>query len=276
MKGDRIEPGDQLKMERVYRKMTIHEFGKENEELLVLFHPLGVHFDIFNKVVPILQKYYHLIIPAIPGFDPDEPKKDFTSVEQIADEIAAWIIDHHRGCVKCLYGCSMGGAITARLLAAGKINAECAVIDGGITPYPFWKPLTYLVGVRDFIMMEIGKHMSVKMLRSIFDPEKYTEDDLQYVKVCMRGMRMKTIWCSFYSCNNYVMPKSVSAGNCRIAYWYGADEKRARRRDIAYICKVFPDVQVMENAGMGHAEFFTLHSQAFCRKLMAWICLSTG
>ena len=36
--------------------MTIHEFGKENEETLVLLHPLGVRWDIFNSIVPILKK----------------------------------------------------------------------------------------------------------------------------------------------------------------------------------------------------------------------------
>ena len=138
--------------------MTIHEFGEENKELLVLFHPLGVRWDVFNYVTPILKKDYHLVIPAMPGFDPDAPKTDFTSVEQIADEMAVWLIDHGFGRIKCLYGCSMGGGIVARMLAVGKVDADCAVMDGGMTSYPFWKPLTYLVGVRDFVMMEIGRH----------------------------------------------------------------------------------------------------------------------
>lgn len=56
--------------------MTIHEFGKENEETLVLLHPLGVRWDIFNSIVPILKKDYHIVIPAIPGFDPDMPEAD--------------------------------------------------------------------------------------------------------------------------------------------------------------------------------------------------------
>lgn len=254
--------------------MTVHEFGKGNKELLILFHPLGARWDIFNYVTPILEKDFHLVIPAMPGFDPDAPKTDFTGVERIADETAAWLIKHGHESITCLYGCSMGGAVAARMLAVGKIRIDCAVLDGGMTPYRFWKPLTYLIGIRDFIMLEIGKHMSVKALRSMFDPEKYTEEDLKYIKTAMNGMSAKTIWRSFYSCNNYSMPNPVLPVNCRIAYWYGSDEKKARKWDIAYIRKAFPHVQIVENAGMNHAEFFTLHPKEFCEELSAWIRLS--
>ena len=71
--------------------MTIHEFGEENESLLILFHPLGVHWDVFNYVVPLLKDGYHLVIPALPGFDPDAPEADFISVEQIADEMTTML-----------------------------------------------------------------------------------------------------------------------------------------------------------------------------------------
>lgn len=114
--------------------MTVHEFGEKNEDVLVLFHPLGVRWDIFNYVIPTLQKHYHLVIPALPGFDPDMPKTDFTSVEQIADEMASWLMHHGLDSITCLYGCSLGGAVVARMLATRKISVDCAVIDGGMTP----------------------------------------------------------------------------------------------------------------------------------------------
>jgi len=51
--------------------MTIHEFGKENEQVIVLVHPSVVMWDYFEYVIPLLEKKYHLIIPALPGYDPD-------------------------------------------------------------------------------------------------------------------------------------------------------------------------------------------------------------
>ena len=96
--------------------MTIHEFGKENGQVVVLVHPSIVMWDYFEYVIPLLEKKYHLIIPAVPGYDPDV-KNDFTSVEEISAGIENWLIGNKLSNVACLYGCSMGGSIVTRMLA---------------------------------------------------------------------------------------------------------------------------------------------------------------
>ena len=100
-----------------------------------MFHPLGVWWDVFEYVIPELEKIFHLIIPAVPGMDPDVPLRDFSSIEDIAEEIEEWLIANGHAHVKGLYGCSMGGALVIRMLADGAVKADNAVIDGGITPY---------------------------------------------------------------------------------------------------------------------------------------------
>lgn len=49
----------------------------------MLIHPSVVKWDYFENVIPLLQEKYHLLIPALPGYD-FENDSDFTSVEQIA------------------------------------------------------------------------------------------------------------------------------------------------------------------------------------------------
>ena len=95
--------------------MTIHEFGKENDKIMVLLHPAVVMWDFFEYVIPVLKKDYHLIVPAIPGYDPDI-KSDFTSVEDIAEELEIWLTAKGITQVDCIYGCSMGGAFITKLL----------------------------------------------------------------------------------------------------------------------------------------------------------------
>ena len=41
-------------------------------------------------MIPLLQEKYHLLIPALPGYD-FENDSDFTSVEQIASELNDWL-----------------------------------------------------------------------------------------------------------------------------------------------------------------------------------------
>ena len=84
--------------------MTVHEFGKENKKILILIHPSIVMWDYFEYVIPLLDKDFHLVIPSIPGYNPDR-KDDFTSVEEIAAEMEAWLINRSISEVECVYGC---------------------------------------------------------------------------------------------------------------------------------------------------------------------------
>ena len=72
--------------------MTIHEYGQENKKLLILVHPAVVMWDYFERIVPLMQEDLHIIIPALPGYDEDEIN-DFTSVEEIAEELADWLLE---------------------------------------------------------------------------------------------------------------------------------------------------------------------------------------
>ncbi len=137
--------------------MTVHEFGKENGDVVVLIHPSAVMWDYFEHVIPLLRDRFHLILPALPGYDETAPDEDYTSVEQIATELAGWL--DANGCrqVACLYGCSMGGSVVLRMLADEKVDIQNAVVDGGITPYRLPWIVTRLIAVRDFLLVCIGR-----------------------------------------------------------------------------------------------------------------------
>ena len=49
--------------------MKIYEYGEENPECILLIHPSLVTWDYFENVIPLLEEHYHLLIPAIPGYD---------------------------------------------------------------------------------------------------------------------------------------------------------------------------------------------------------------
>ena len=251
--------------------ITVHEYGKDNKNIIVMFHPLGVWYDVFEYVTPILEKDYYLIIPAIPGLDPDNPKSEFTSIEDIESKITDYLIKSGHSHVKCLYGCSMGGSLVIRMLASNKIITDFAVIDAGITPYEMNKFFTYCIGVRDWCMTQIGKYASVNSLSSVFDPKKYKENDILYIKKVLNSMSSKTIWNGFYSTNNYSMPKDFKEPTCKIQYWFGDEEKKERELDINFIKKVYPKTIFVENKGQNHAEFFSLHPVEFCKQLKEFI-----
>ena len=231
--------------------MTVHEFGKENKKTVVLIHPSAVMWDYFEYVIPLLETKYHLVIPALPGYDKDCPG-DFTSVENIAAELAEWLNSCGIKKLSCIYGCSMGGSVVTRFLADNRIKTDCAVIDGGIMPYRLPYIVTRLIAVKDFLLIFSGKLGGIKLIEKAFTSDEYAKEDLQYIADVLKMMSAKTIWRTFDSCNNHAMPADVKTGCGRIEYWYASTEKKARKGDLAYIKNVLPQTVFKEFEDIGH------------------------
>lgn len=235
--------------------MTIYEFGKENEKTVLLVHPSLVMWDYFDLVIPLLEKKYHVIVPALPGYD-EKSGQDFTSVEEIADALSQLSSSFN-----LVYGCSMGGAVVVRMLGLGKVPIQNAVIDGGITPYQMPKFLTVFPAVRDFLMVSMGKWGGKKLLMKAFDTDVYSEEDMEYVEKVFRFISLKTIWRTFYSTNNYDMPRPVPETNTNIEYWFADVEEKSRKLDIQYIKQNFPKTRFVKTAGVGHGGLAPFHPQ---------------
>lgn len=244
--------------------MTIHEFGQENQQVIVLVHPSIVMWDYFQYVIPLMEEKYHLIIPAIPGYDPDV-KNDFTSVEEIAAELAQWLTDHHHKEVTCLYGCSMGGSIVIRMLADHKIRIQNAVIDGGITPYRLPWIITRLIAIRDFLLIYTGKLGGAKLLEKAFATDELSKEDAEYAAGVLKMLSAKTVWRTFESCNNYSMPENAYTDCPNIEYWVAEKEVKDRRWDMAYVKETFPTTVFRKIHGVGHGGLAPFNPEKFVR-----------
>lgn len=246
--------------------MKIHEFGIHNKIRIVLIHPSAVMWDYFEYVIPLLEKDFHLIVPALPGYDKDHSKENFTSVEHIADALAKWLNKKNLHTVDLLYGCSMGGSIVLRMLADNSIEVKNAVVDGGITPYQLPWIATRFIAVRDFLMISMGKIGGLKLLEKAFSTDDYSKEDLKYLAGVLHFMSYKTIWRTFESCNNYAMPKGIIRYNGKLQYWYGDKEKKDREWDIQYVREHFPTAEFIEIADMGHGSMASLHPQEMAER----------
>jgi len=246
--------------------MNIHEFGKENSKAVLLIHPSVVKWDYFERVIPRLEGKYHLIVPALPGYDFDNDS-DFTSVEQIASDLNAWMKE--RGITKlyAVYGCSMGGSI-ALLVAMGQlIPIDHCVMDGGITPYQLPWIITRLIAVRDYLMMMLGRAGGVKLLEKAFATDEYSAEDLQYVAGVLQHCSRKTLWRTFESCNNYKVPSPIPAVETKLHYWYAENEERERDWDIRYMKKTFPQTEFTVLPRLGHGGLALLKPELFAKMI---------
>lgn len=246
--------------------MRIYEFGKENQECILLIHPSLVTWDYFEYVIPILEKKYHLLIPALPGYDLTDDSQ-FSSVGKAALELTEDL--QHKGIrgVKTIYGCSMGGSIVLRMAADGKLKAENYILDGGITPYQLPWLLTRFIALRDFGLMALGKLGGEKVIIKAFSSTQFSEEDLKYLTNIFRHCTYKTLWNTFDSCNNYKMPKEIMKFQGRIYYWYAEKERRARDWDLKYMKKFIPDTIFRSFEGMDHGDMALFYPEFMAQEL---------
>ncbi len=246
--------------------MTIHEFGTKNKSAVVLIHPALVMWDYFEYVIPLLEDRYHLIIPALPGYDEEKPG-DFTGVEQIASELTDRLIENGHTEIACIYGCSMGGAIVTKLLSDNRIKPESAIIDGGITPYQLPRIVTRLIAVRDFLLVSMGKLGGIRLLEKAFTSDEYSEEDLRYIEKVLKFASAKTIWRTFESCNNYDMPEQIHTACPHMEYWYAQSEEQDRKWDIRYIKLHFPKTAFRTFEEVGHGGLAALKPELLASEL---------
>ena len=251
--------------------MTVYEYGKDNKKTVVLIHPSVVMWDFYEYVIPLLEKDFHVIIPALPGYDEKNPKTNFTGIESISEELAAWFIENSITEIDLLYGCSMGGSVVLRMLADNIIAVRNTICDGGITPYQIPWIITRFIAVKDFLLISTGKIGGFGLLEKAFATDEYSKEDLQYMAKVLHFISYKTISRTFESCNNYSMPKGTINYSGHFEYWYGDKELKERKKDISYVKSRFLNVKFIEMKDMGHGSMPAMYPEKMVERIMALI-----
>ena len=106
------------------------EFGKENNNIILLLHGGGLSWWNYEDVAKSLQKDYHVILPILDGHAKSE--KPFTSIEDNADEIINFIDTHLGGSVFLIGGLSLGGQILLEILSQRNDICKYAIIESAL------------------------------------------------------------------------------------------------------------------------------------------------
>lgn len=252
--------------------MKVLEYGKEKEKTL-LFLPCTAEPEwAFTDAVTLLAQDHHVLQIVYDGHG-GTVGEDFISVERTVDEVTDWLHGHGINALDAAYGCSLGGACLTRLLALGELPVGRAIIDAGITPYQLpllargaicladWAGFRLLAGNR-------------RILEMAYPPERWTLPGRDPVKeydaleAYLKTYSSRSVRNIFWSANNYALPKKPAQTPCRIIYWYGDEEKKARHGNIRFIKRYFPNARTRGIPKMEHAELVMLHPQEFYRRAM--------
>lgn len=161
--------------------MKFYESGNKDNPVILLIPGTCCHYSLFDKVKPLLEERFYVVVVSFDGFDENE-NTTYISMDDETIKIENYIKDNFNNHIKCIYGCSLGGSFAAYLVQRGNINVDHIIIgssdfddDNKLMATIKGKIITPIM----YKMINTGKlpnFMNKKMEKiKVEDPKKYEE-----------------------------------------------------------------------------------------------------
>jgi len=112
------------------RQMKIVEYGKNNEDVIILLHGGGLSWWNYREVAEYLSDRFHIVMPILNGHS--ESDVPFTSIENNAKEIISYIDENFGGRVLLIGGLSLGGQVLIEILSQRSDICSFAIIESAL------------------------------------------------------------------------------------------------------------------------------------------------
>ena len=110
--------------------MQYVEYGAHNSQTVILLHGGGLSWWNYREVALLLADKYHVVLPILDGHaDSDAP---FTSIEDNAARLIAYIDKHHCSSVYAVGGLSLGGQIAVEMLTQRSDICRFALLESAL------------------------------------------------------------------------------------------------------------------------------------------------
>ncbi|MBQ3281944.1 MAG: alpha/beta fold hydrolase [Eubacterium sp.] len=160
--------------------MVFHTFGNISNTVMMLIHGMLTPWQIWEDAAEYFSGEYFVVVPELDAHTEDEPT-GFCSVEEEAEKIREYALEHFGGKISVLCGLSMGGRIAADIAAMPDIHVDCLVLDGApLVGFPhlliaFLKK-SYVDIVRKSKMRD---PKTLEDCKRVFLPERYMDSFLK-------------------------------------------------------------------------------------------------
>jgi len=233
------------------------EYGKEHKEVIILLHGGGLSWWNYREVGAKLSSDYHVFLPILDGHA--ESSCDFTSIEENAARIIAFIDEQFGGSVLLIGGLSLGGQIVLEILSQRKDICQYALIESAlVVPSKF----TYAMIKPAFGSCHgLIKHrwFSKLQFRSLRMPQALFED--YYRDTCSIS---KSNMIAFLEANAlYCIKPSVADCSAKAYVFVGEKEHNAMRKSARIINDALSESTLQILPGMYHGAFSINHADNY-------------
>ena len=240
--------------------MIVKEYGKSNKDIIILLHGGGLSWWNYEEVSEILKSNYHVILPILDGHSGSD--RDFTSIENNANEIIEYIDNNYNGNVKLIGGLSLGAQILLDILSKRDNICEYVIIESALVcPMKMTNRLIELL-----INMSYGlinkkwfsklQFKSLKIKEELFD--KYYIDSSNITKDNM---------ISFLKANSNYHLKNIKTNKSKSIVMVGSKERPIMIKSAKIIHDELINSELEILSGYYHGDLSINHPNEYAEKV---------
>ena len=241
--------------------MIFEEYGKENQDVVLLLHGGGLAPWNFADAARALQNDFRVVLPVLDGHAGSD--RNFRSIEDNAEEILRFIDETCGGKVLLLGGLSLGAQIVTEILSRRKDACAFAIVESAcVIPMKataaLLKPalaLSYpLVKMKWFARLQF-RALNIKP--SLF--ERYFADS----KAVSRENML-----AFLRANCLYQAKE-SLRECRstVIVAVGSRERSVMKKSAKTLCDLLPRSRLLFLSGFSHGEWSVNYGKDYAAAL---------
>lgn len=240
--------------------MNFQVFGKKQAPTLLLIPGLGVSYEIFLPLIRLVEDKFHIIAVEVDGFTLGKRTR-FTSVDDQATQVIAYVQTHFDGHLDCSYGLSLGGKILSRILERNVLTINHAILDAApLLPLPRWlvNPLRHYQAINVWTC-----YHWTGFWKAVFRSHYFVVLLDECKKTWPWGGRQAVLdgYKSVYT------NKLESISGNDIYFWYGTKETFVAKPQVKHLLSLYPQAHVEIFDGMNHGQLLIDRPEEIAKRI---------
>ena len=242
-------------------QMNFIESGAQHDKVILLLHGGGLAPWNYVEEAALLQEKYHILLPVLNGHNSSGCA--FTTIEDAACRIIAFIDEHFDGKVFLIGGLSLGGQILIEMLSQRKNICQYAIIESALVlPMratarlikPTYELCYSLIKKRWFARLQFA---SLHIQPALF--EAYFRDSSAISKSNMTAFLMANA--------DYKAKPSLADCNAKLLVLVGEKERKIVKRSAKMICQAVQGSSLEILPGFYHGDLSINHPALYVEKV---------
>ena len=245
--------------------MKYVEYGAQHSQVILLLHGGGLSWWNFREEAELLGQQYHVVLPILDGHTGSDAP--FTSMEDNAREIIAWVDGHCGGQVLLMGGLSLGGQVLVEILSQRPEICQHAILESTLVfpmrlTHALVKPsytLCYpLIRQRWFARLQFR---SLHIQPELF--EEYYRDTA--------GLTRPDMIAFLEANSSYGIRSQLSKTSAKVLITAGSREQKCILESAEILGKAIPESRVEILPGLRHGELSLNYPDRYVRLLRCWM-----